>query len=124
PHPGGLRPGLRRGGDHGPTARPHTERAVLCGPASLLGGYEYPLGQDLHRLLATHAGAGASEPKTVPRRTQICVLRGVSLFSVLGLLAKIPPNRPSGRRRFCAANSEPPRAAENCAGAALPTPSI
>ena len=27
-------------------------------------------------------------------------------------------------RRFCAVNSEPPEAAENCAGAALPTPSI
>ena len=47
-----------------------------------------------------------------------------SIFSVLGLLAKIPPNRPSGRRRFCAVNSEPPREAENCSGAALPTPSI
>ena len=47
-----------------------------------------------------------------------------SIFSVLGLLAKIPPNRPSGRRRFCAVNSEPPRAAENCAGATLPAPSI
>ena len=35
-----------------------------------------------------------------------------------------PLNRPSGRRRECAANSEPPKAAENCAGAALPTPSI
>ena len=33
-------------------------------------------------------------------------------------------NRPSGRRRECAVNSEPPKAAENCAGAALPTPSI
>ena len=28
--------------------------------------------------------------------------------------------RPSGRRRFCAVNSEPLEAAENCAGAALP----
>ena len=33
-------------------------------------------------------------------------------------------NRPSGRRRECAVNSPRPRAAANCAGAALPTPSI
>ena len=39
-----------------------------------------------------------------------------SIFPIRNSASKGPPNRPSGRRRECAVNSEPPSAAENCAG--------
>ena len=45
-----------------------------------------------------------------------------SIFSTLGLSTGVPPNGPSGPRAEWRVNSRP--AAGNCAGAALPAPSI